>query len=462
MSVKILYSQPLKITLFFLATFLYITAGAQEKTNIKKDRIMRHVEWSRNANIYEVNLRQYTVEGTIKAFMKHLPVLKDMNVDILWIMPIQPIGEKNRKGSLGSYYSVKDYKAVNPEFGTLDDFKELVREVHKSGMHIILDWVANHSSWDNVWTKNHPDFYEKDKDGNFKVPFDWTDVIQFDYSNRAMRDSMINAMEYWIKETDIDGYRCDMAGMVPVDFWNEARTKIEKIKPVFMLAEDEENVALMEYAFDMNYTWRMMHILNDVAKGEKNVKDIWENLMWSKKTFPPDTYRMYFTSNHDENSWNGSGMERYGDGFEAFTVFTYVVPGMPLIYSGQEAGNTKRLKFFDKDEIDWSNLAYKDFYTILNKFKKENITLWNGVAGGDIINLNKKGSDKIFACERKKNDNRVVSVINFSNEEQSFEFEEDANTGEFVDLFTGENINVEKGKKLNLKPWGYFILVAKK
>ena len=205
----------------------------------------------------------------------------------------------------------------------------------------------------------------------------------------------------------------------------------------------------------------MMDILNDVAKGEKNVKDIWENLEWSKKTFPADVYRMYFTSNHDENSWNGSGLERYGEGFKAFTVFTYVVPGMPLIYSGQEAGNDKRLEFFEKDEINWSNLVYGDFYKALNNFKKDNVALWNGVAGGEIINLNKTGSDKVFACERRKNDNRVVAIINLSDSKQTFSFTEDANTGDFVDLFTGKKVSIEKGHKFKLKPWQYIVLFSK-
>ncbi len=455
---KILFSLTFLITVVFLS-FIPVK---KVFTQNKNEETMRHIEWSRNANIYEVNLRQYTPEGTIKAFLKHLPRLKNMGVDILWIMPINPIGEKNKKGTLGSYYSVKDYKAVNPEFGTLDDFKKLVKEVHNQGMYIVIDWVANHSSWDNVWTKEHPDFYEKDKDGNFKSPFDWTDVIEFDYDNPAMRDSMISAMEYWVKEANIDGFRCDMAGMVPTDFWNEARLRIEKIKPVFMLAEDEENVALVEYAFDMNYTWKMMHILNDVAKGKKNVNDIWENLEWSKNTYPADAYRMYFTSNHDENSWNGTALERYGDGFEAFTILTYVVPGMPLIYSGQEAGNEKRLEFFEKDVIDWSNLKYESFYTKLNNLKKLNHALWNGVAGGEIININKNNNDKVFACERRKDNDRVVAIINLSNKKQQFTFKEDANTGSFKDLFSGKDIVVEKGQKIILKPWQYVVYYSSK
>ena len=215
---------------------------------------MNHIEWSRNANIYEVNIRQYTPEGTINAFRKHLPRLKNMAVSIIWIMPVQPIGEKNRKGSLGSYYSIRDYKAVNEAFGDLEDFKALVKDAHKLGMYVLLDWVANHTSWDNVWTESNPDFYRKDENGNFDSPWDWTDVIALNYSNPVMRESMIDAMRFWLEESNIDGFRCDMAGMVPVDFWNAARSELEKTKPLFMLAEDEEVVSLLEHAFDMNFT----------------------------------------------------------------------------------------------------------------------------------------------------------------------------------------------------------------
>jgi glycosidase len=459
---KILFSLPLIAVYLALGIFMCNVSVAQNTNKQEQKELkMRHVEWSRNANIYEVNIRQYTPEGTINAFRKHLPRLKEMGVKLLWLMPIQPIGEKNRKGTLGSYYSVKDYKAVNPEFGTMEDFKALVKEVHDMGMHIIIDWVANHSAWDNVWTEEHPDFYEKKEDGSFNSPFDWTDVIAFDYNNPAMRDSMCQALEFWVKEADIDGYRCDVAGMVPTDFWNEARTRLDKIKPVFMLAEDEDNVSLVEYAFDMNYTWEMLHLMNDIAKGKKGTDKIWENLAWSEKTFPKDTYRMYFTTNHDENSWNGTTKERLGDGIKAFTVLTYVVPGMPLIYSGQEAGNDKRLRFFDKDTIDWSQLPLEDFFTKLNNLKSENVALWNGIAGGEIININKSDDHKIFACERRKDNDRVVAIINLSPGPQEFTFEDDANTGEFKDLFSGKSVSIEKGQKFLLEPWDYIVLTSK-
>jgi glycosidase len=266
---------------WFLALFaiaLYSCTGSvkqdtgtqQESTALENsEQGVFHPEWSKNATIYEVNVRQYTKEGTFKAFAEHLTRLRQMGVDILWFMPIHPISEKNRKGTLGSYYAVQDYKAVNPEFGTLEDFKSVVDQAHDMGFKVLIDWVANHTGWDNQWIKDHPEWYKKDSTGNMIAPFDWTDVAQLDYGNQEMREAMIDALSYWVSEADIDGYRCDVAGMVPVDFWANAREQLNEIKPVFMLAEDESEIALLEEAFNMNYGWEFHHIMNGIAKGKK-------------------------------------------------------------------------------------------------------------------------------------------------------------------------------------------------
>lgn len=454
------------VALSYLLVLVFLTScQTNEKKNQEKNQNqnqkeveMEHVDWSKNANIYEVNIRQYTEEGTINAFREHLPRLKEMGVDILWLMPVQPIGELNRKGSLGSYYSVKDYKAVNPEFGTMQDFKDLVNEAHELGMYVILDWVANHSSWDNTWAFEHPEYYVKNEDGTFHSPFDWTDVIEFDYNNPAMRDSMTRALKFWIEEADIDGYRCDVAGMVPTDFWNDAVAQLKQIKPVFMLAEDEDNLSLLEYAFDMNYSWKLLHLMNDMAKGEKNVKDLWTYINWNNQTYSPEDYRMNFITNHDENSWNGTVKERMGDAAKAFAVLTYTIPGMPLVYSGQEAGNEKALRFFEKDTIDWSNLVYNNFYTKLNKLKEDNQALWNGLAGGDMFNLNATEDENVFAFVRVKDDNKLVVIINFSPEKRSFQTGNEAVIGFFKDVFTNENVEIAEGTQFDLQPWSYIVL----
>ncbi|MDZ7741384.1 MAG: alpha-amylase family glycosyl hydrolase [Bacteroidota bacterium] len=360
-------------SLLYLFISVFLVSACQPTDNKKTaeyNGTFHYPEWSRDDVIYEVNIRQYTPEGTFKAFEEHLPRLKEMGVDILWLMPVHPIGEKNRKGSLGSYYSVKDYLAVNPEFGTKEDFRSLVGKAHELGMYVILDWVANHTAWDNVWVEEHPAWYVKDSSGNFISPFDWTDVIKLDYDNAGMRRAMKDALLYWVKEENIDGYRCDVAGEVPIDFWNEASAELYAVKPVFMLAE-AELPEHHEKAFNMSYAWEMHHVMNEVAKGNENANKIQEVLDKNMARFPQGAYRMYFTSNHDENSWNGTVYERMGDAAETFAALTYVLPGMPLIYSGQEAGLDKRLLFFEKDSISWDEMKLLDFYTRLNEIKEE-------------------------------------------------------------------------------------------
>ena len=313
-----------------------------------------------------------------------------MGIDILWLMPINPIGKLNRKGSLGSYYSISDYNKVNPEFGTLNDFKNLVNEAHKLGMKVIVDWVANHTSWDNVWTKTHPEFYKRDKDGNFEPPVaDWTDVIGLNFNNPKLWIAMENSMEYWIKECDIDGYRCDVAGMVQMPFWNFVRKELDKIKPVFMLAE-AEGTQFHKHAFDMTYAWEFHNITKEIYAGKQTVKDLDNYFIKENSNYNPDAYRMAFTSNHDENSWKGSVFERYGEAAKTFAVLCGVVKGMPLVYSGQEAGMNKSLRFFDKDTIEWKKSDFREIYSKLIHLKLKNKALWNGNAGGEMNRLKYK------------------------------------------------------------------------
>lgn len=396
------------------------------------DAITAHPEWSKDASIYEVNIRQYSEEGTFNAFRKDLPRLEAMGVDILWLMPIHPIGEKNRKGPLGSYYSVQDYKAVNPSFGTEEDFKALVSEAHDLGMKVIIDWVANHTAWDSPWTENK-DWYELDENGNFIPPrgTDWTDVIQLDYENQEMRAAMTDAMEYWVREFGVDGYRCDVAGMVPLDFWKDVRTKLDEIKPVFMLAEDEGPE--MHEAFDMTYAWTYAHIIREIAAGNDDFGTL-DSLMEVEETkFPESAYRMYFTTNHDENSWNGTDPGMYGDNFENFAVLSATLDGMPLIYNGQESNLDKQLEFFEKDEIEWKEYEYQAFYTMLFQLKEDNEALWNGQYGGDLNIF--ESPEQTYAYKRVKGDDWVFVYLNNSTESinvplEDYEIPVDASTYE--------------------------------
>ena len=449
------------LMIVIILTFLWTACKQQPSEIIGTSRLpdseVTHPEWSRNANIYEVNIRQYTPEGTLLAFVKHLPRLKEMGVDILWLMPVNPIGELNRKGTLGSYYSIKDYMAVNPEYGTLDDLKLLVARAHEMGMKVILDWVANHTSWDNPLTVDHPEWYKRDTAGNIISPYDWTDVLQLDYAQPGLSDYMIGALKYWITEADVDGYRCDVAGMVPTEFWNRARRELDQVKPVFMLAEAEKP-ELLAKAFDMDYGWEFHHIMNKVAQGSMMVSDLKKYFRKNDSICPGNTYRMYFTSNHDENSWQGTEFERMGNAAPIMAVLSATVHGMPLIYSGQETGLDKRLRFFEKDTILWDgNEEYAGFYKILLDLKHRNKALWNGNDGGLMEILPVSNDSLTLVFTRQKETDRVVVLFNFSKEKQEIKLRNFAYPGSYTDIFNGDEIVIRKRALFKLEPWDYRI-----
>lgn len=406
------------ISILSIIALLFVVNCADTSTiKDSKGLNIEQQDWTKKANIYEVNVRQYSEEGTFEEVRKDLPRLKDMGVKILWLMPIHPIGLENRKEteeSLGSYYSVQDYKGVNPNFGTPEDFKRFVDEAHALDMKVIIDWVANHTAWDNHWIENK-DWFELTEEGNFTPPrgTDWSDVIQLNYEIQEMRAAMIDALEYWVREFDIDGYRCDVAGMVPNDFWKEAISSLQEIKPVFMLAEDGE-AEIFEGGFHMNYAWEYAHVIREIEKGEKSFNDLTELLERSEAVTPSSAYRMYFTSNHDENSWNGTDSQMFGKNFENFAVLSATISGMPLIYNGQESGLEKRLEFFEKDEIEWAEYKYQEFYKNLLTLKRENEALWNGSFGGDLTIHNNEGNT--YSYIRVKGDAEVVVALNFDNE----------------------------------------------
>lgn len=411
-------------------------------------------EWSYDKAIYEVNVRQYSEEGTFKAFEKHLPRLKELGADILWFMPINPIGEKNRKGTLGSYYSVQNYKEVNPEFGSLEDFKSMVNLIHKMGMYVIIDWVANHTAWDNPWIEEHPDFYTKDSLGNIISPNpDWTDVADLNYENKELWSEMIDALKFWVEECDIDGYRCDVAGMVPIKFWIEARMELEKIKNVFMLAEWD--TPEMHPVFDMTYDWGLHRILNGIAKEEKTVIDLIEHLNKNEEDFPANAFRMQFTTNHDENSWNGTVFERLGDGAETFAVLTCLVPDMPLVYTGQEAGNTKRLSFFEKDPVEWKDYKMFGIYSKLFQLKKNNKALYNGDRGGEMTFITSSDRENIFSFSRSSGKDKILALFNLSNKPTEFDLMGETLRGSYKNLFSGKLESFTSKESFKLKPWEY-------
>ena len=432
--------------------------------------VLAHPVWSKNATIYEVNLRQHTAEGTLKEFQKDLPRLKDLGVDILWLMPVFPIGEVNRKGgenssnylaeigssSLGSPYSVKNYTDINPDFGTKEDLVEMVREAHKLGMKVILDWVANHSAFDCDWTESNRGFYLLDKSGNLQPPTgtDWWDVAQFDWEHgeqNGLYNGMSTAMEFWVTEADIDGFRCDVAEKVPVEFWEIARRRLEALKSdIFMLAEADVP-AHHNRAFDMSYAWHFHHLTNEIAQGREDASVLRKYLIDEAKNFATDAYRMGFATNHDENSWNGTISERYGEAGDAMVVLSGMLLDMPLIYSGQESGLDKRLRFFEKDTVEWGEYSKADFYKSINILHHEEEALWNGDFGGAPELLENKSPDKIFAFTKTKGISQIVVALNLSGD--SVPISINMPEGEFVGVMSkgigGDGV---------VSPWGYLVL----
>ncbi len=449
---------------FFLLPFVIVSCNnipeKDDEKSAKKIPVselvskVKHPEWSKNATIYEVNLRQFTPEGTISAFLKHIPRLKNMGIDILWIMPVHTIGKENRKGTLGSYYSVKDYIAVNPEFGSMQDFDMMVKLAHDLGMKIIIDWVANHTAWDHAWVKNHPEYYDLDSTGVMYSPFGWEDVVQLNYENKELWEAMTGELEFWVREADIDGFRCDVAGMVPTAFWDQARTVLDKIKPVFMLAEAEKAELLVE-AFDMDYGWHFHHLSNLIARGDTTADVVARYFKELKAIKPSGAFKMNFTTNHDENSWNGTVYERYGEGYKTFSVLMATVPGMPLLYTGQEAALAKRFEFFEKDFIDWKNYPLEDFYRKLLLLKKRNSAIWNGDFGGEYVPVKTSNDENVVAFIRSKGDNKVFVIINLSNVAQIVKLKGDLFAGEYKELFGKESVTFIKNHELSLEAWDY-------
>ncbi len=447
-----------------------------QKQNAQKDSIsevtdlyqpqeyvkLKHPEWSKNATIYQINTRQFTKEGTFKAAQEQIPRLKKLGVDIIWLMPIHKIGVKNRKGTLGSPYSVKDYYSVNPEFGTLQDLKNFVKAAHQQGMHVILDWVANHTSWDNVLVEEHPDWYDKDYKGHFRPTpwWDWSDIIDLDYNKPELRKYMTEALLYWVREADVDGYRCDVAGFVPVKFWNNVRKELDAIKPVFMLAEWEARDLHAE-AFDMTYAWSWNESMHKICTGKADVNSLYIYYSWNECAFPANSMRMTFVSNHDKNAWEGTMWEQFGDGLEAAIVLSVVGDGAPLIYNGQEAGNTKRLEFFEKDPIEWKEHPIGDLYKRLFTLMKENTALWHAKWGAKMIKVPNNAETQVFSFVRQNDIDKVFAVFNFSKNTQKVAFKETLYPGKYIDFSIEEEVILDQSLKLDLKPWSYKVYYKK-
>lgn len=432
-----------------------------------REKCKNHPEWSYKSVIYELNTRQFTPEGTFAAATEQLPRLAALGIDIVWIMPIFPIGRDRRKGTLGSFYSIADYTAVNEEFGSLDDFRAMVNKAHSLGMRVILDWVANHTARDARWTREHPDWYVWNEErGEIETPFDWSDTAKLDYGNLAMRDEMIRSMRYWLREAKIDGFRCDMAMLVPLDFWERATTELTlemegQNRELFMLAESEGPE--FHNAFDATYSWELHHIFNDIAHGKANCYTLGERLSTENSVYPFSALRMLFTSNHDENSWNGSAIRRMGEASPAFAALTFMLSGMPLIYNGQECSLERSLEFFEHDPIDWSKLETEQgqrataLYSELCKLKHSHPALTAGERGGNIEAVNNNQPWRIFAIKRVVDDRVVIAVFNLSNTPADVEFYDCDFCGTYSLLGSDEQAVLSSNANFHIPAWGFSI-----
>ncbi len=445
-------------------------AHAEQRTTPMDDELQRyrpvpyvrlqHPEWAKDAVLYEVNLRQFTPEGTLASAAKQLPRIKALGADIVWLMPIHPIGVKNRKGSLGSPYAVRDFLGVNPEFGSLDDLKRFVQRAHELGMRVILDWVANHSAWDNPLVTEHPEWYARNWKGEFHPTSwnDWSDIIEFDYRQPGLRRYMTEAMKYWVREAGIDGYRCDVAGFVPLDFWNNLRRELDAIRPVFMLAEWEATDLHAE-AFDATYAWGWYTAAHAATVGGQGVGPLRSYYSTQDNSFPREAMRMTFVSNHDKNAWDGTEFEQFGAGLEAAIVLSVVGEGVPLIYSGQEAGNDRRLAFFERDSIAWKEHPNGELYRRLFALKHANSALWNAQWGARMIDVPNTVPDKVLSFVRANDRDKVFAVFNFSGSPVRVGFADALFTGRYDEFATGRATALAEGARLELPAWGYRVFV---
>lgn len=427
--------------------------------------MLHHPEWLYDAVLYEMNVRQLTPEGTLCAAADRLEFLRDMGIDAIWLMPIYPIGKAGRKGSLGSYYSIRDYCRINPEMGTMKDFDAFVRKAHKLGMKVLLDWVANHTARDAKWLKQQPaDWYEREEDGSAKVPWDWTDTAKLNYANRDVWRGQLDAMRYWVEKHGVDGFRCDMAMLVPIEFWHETLGELRRLKPdLFVLAEAEQQNLFDRGSFNACYGWEVHHLMNDVAQQRCRLWPLREWIYADRQRYPRHAVRMTFTSNHDENSWSGSEFERMGQAREIMAVLTFLWPqSLPLIYTGQEVGYDHSFAFFERDPMPhYAANETTDLYRRLIELKRQNPALRSGELGGEVIEIHNNAEDCLMVMVREVAGNRVVAELNLS----PYTIHADYNTGIYAGTY--ENQMSHQVEELpshverDLAPWSYRILSCK-
>ena len=423
---------------------------------------LENPEWARDAVLYQINTRQFTEEGTFRAAQEELPRLKELGVDVLWLMPIHPIGKENRKGTLGSPYSVQDYYGVNPEFGTKEDLKAFVDAAHAQGFKVILDLVANHTAWDNALRTEHPDWYEKSWDGDFRPTpwWDWSDIVDLDWSKSGVREHVGGAMEYWVREFGIDGYRADVAGYVPLDFWETMRPRLDAIRPVFMLGEVQQT-AWHHKAFDATYGWDWHNTSKNVAQGKGNATSFYGYYAENESLWPRQAMRMTYIENHDSNAWEGTMAENYGPALNAMTALSFTGEGLALVHNGMEACNAKRLEFFEKDAIDWSQAEGCDYAALVKEliaFRKANPALENGKWGARMHQVVTDRPQEVLAWARQEEGNKVVGLFNFSGSEVTAKLADGLAAGTYDEFRAADKVTLKAGDSVTLPAWGFRLL----
>jgi glycosidase len=440
------------ILCFFAAEFAPALGEAVQSASLERP-FPRPPAWVADQTLYEVNLRQFSPEGNVQGFRRQLPRLRELGVGILWFMPVNPIGVVGRTGTLGSPYAIKDYTKFNPELGTLAEFKAVVEEAHRMGMYVILDWTANHTAMDNPWVTKHPDWYQHDENGQIRHPMPtWKDVAALNYQSAALRQEMVNSMVYWVREVGVDGFRCDSAEFVPLDFWVTARNALRKIKPVFLLAEGNKP-ELVSYAFDAAYAWNLAPNMEGIVKGTKTVPDLINFFKAEAQLLPGPGFRLNFTTNHDKNAFEGTTKELLDGGTSAFTVLTFTAPGMPMIYNGQEAGAEHRLSLFDHDPIVWrDDPTTAHLYAKLARLKRNNFALWDGIKSAPMEFIGDDAGNSVLFFQREAQGNRVVVILNLKSQPAQVRIPEDVMPMQVV---VGDDSSPDQDGELKLGPWGY-------
>ena len=444
-----------RLSSFILSISLLVTSAplafSQAGVEVSKAAARPVRDWVRDGVIYEIYPRAFSQQGNFNAITARLDELKELGVTILWLMPIHPIGQEKKKGTIGSPYAVRDYYGINTDYGTADDLKRLVREAHARGLKVIIDIVANHTSWDSVLMK-HPEFYKRDAKGNITYPYDWYDIAALNYGNQQLRRYMTDMLKHWIREFDLDGFRCDVAGEVPTDFWENARRELEQIKPDIVMLAEAHKAELSVNAFDLDYSWPLHNALTNVLQGRARASDLREEWEKEVREWPKGALHMRFSDNHDERR----AIARFGEPAAlAASAFVFTFDGVPMIYNGMEVGDTTESgapALFEKLPIFWAiaerRKEFPQFYKQMMALRRGSLALRRG----DLQWLRNSDESRVVTFVRRAGSEEVLVAINLSSR-PFFGTVEVANAGKFVDV----DKRVVGLPVITLDGWGYRI-----